>query len=412
MRINFSKARLFSVCITLVIIIAAPPALSAQSLAGKWRDLQYNVTLELSARGGYSLQHPNGRSTGRYGVNGNIFWLQDVSGSAPVYYTIMQFNGNLLVLRDANNLMLNYQRQPAPNQPSLPSRTQEPPAQAAASARILARKSGQTLTSSHIDTGIDLIQFIIGQSILPEEAKELEDQSIAEFKIDPDYFLKEIGSLARSLDTIRAMTDPVRIGLTRQQLFAALYQATHQVCEADKPLMIQVMNRYINVLAHDPANNLVLTDKDAIGMMKYLAFNSELLGQPVVLTEALQQSMRSEIIKNFYIQPLEQKQLLCSASLIWQLLEVNWNRITPAQKEQYKAAFQAQFSPLFQSEINSQSSPAAGQNRSTSDKMREYQARQHMMSMMNDMNMNTHALSLNIIENIGGTGNYWSVVDY
>jgi hypothetical protein len=31
---------------------------------------------------------------------------------------------------------------------------------------------------------------------------------------------------------------------------------------------------------------------------------------------------------------------------------------------------------------------------------------------MNDMSLNNHALSLNIIENIGGTGNYWSVVDY
>ena len=30
------------------------------------------------------------------------------------------------------------------------------------------------------------------------------------------------------------------------------------------------------------------------------------------------------------------------------------------------------------------------------------------------MNMNTlsHATSLNIIENIGGTGDYWKVVDY
>jgi hypothetical protein len=34
------------------------------------------------------------------------------------------------------------------------------------------------------------------------------------------------------------------------------------------------------------------------------------------------------------------------------------------------------------------------------------------MKMMNEMNMNTHATSLNIIENTGGTGNYWSVVDY
>jgi len=412
MQRKFSSTLLIISCFILAAILSSPIKLSAQSVAGKWRDLQYNVILELTAQGAYSLQYPNGRSTGRYGINGNIFWMQDVSGTAPVYYTIMQFNGNLLVLRDTNNLMLNYQRQPAQNQPSLPNRTQATPAQTAASGRVLATKSGQTLTSSHIDTGIDLIQFIIGNSIKPVEEKELEANSIVEFNINPGYFLKEMDSLAQSLRTIRTLTDPLRIGLTRQQLFVALYQATYQMNEADKPLMIKVMNRHIKVLAHDPANNLVLTDKDAAGMMKYLAFNSELMGQPVKMTEALQQSMRSEMIKNFYVLPLEQKQLLCSASLIWQLLEANWDRIIPSQKEQFKAAFQAQLAQHFQSHTNSYPALATDQSRSTSEMMREYRARKHMMSMMNDMNMNTHALSLNIIENIGGTGNYWSVVDY
>ena len=43
---------------------------------------------------------------------------------------------------------------------------------------------------------------------------------------------------------------------------------------------------------------------------------------------------------------------------------------------------------------------------------RDYNSRRQMFNMMNNMNMNSHALSMNIIENIGGTGNYWEVVDY
>jgi len=39
------------------------------------------------------------------------------------------------------------------------------------------------------------------------------------------------------------------------------------------------------------------------------------------------------------------------------------------------------------------------------------QARQNMFRIMNNINHQTHATSLNIIENIGGTGNYWKVVD-
>ena len=392
----------------LLLFMSGTRELSGQSLAGKWRDLQYNVFMELSSQGTYAIQYPQGKSTGRFGVNGNVFWMQDFSGAPPVYYTIVQYTGNLLVLKDVNNLTLNYQRQTAQSQPAptpLPSTSSSP-------ARTLASKDGYTLTSHHIDTGIGLIQFIIGQAIKASEKEELEAQSIKEFNIDPSYFIKEIDSLTQSLQTIRSFTDPVRIGLTRQQLFAALYQATYQMNEADKPLMIQVMNRYIKVLAFDPSNSLVLTDKDTEGMMKYLAFNSELMGQPVILTDALKQSMFSEMVKNFYVMPLKQKQLLCSASLIWQLLEVNWNQLTPAQRDQFKSAFQTQIAQNYQPPNDSYTTPPANQNYSTADSMRDYRARQNMMSMMNQMNMDSHALSLNIIENIGGTGNYWSVVDY
>ncbi len=42
----------------------------------------------------------------------------------------------------------------------------------------------------------------------------------------------------------------------------------------------------------------------------------------------------------------------------------------------------------------------------------ELNAKQNMFNMMQNMNTNSHALSMNIAENIGGTGNYWEVVDY
>jgi hypothetical protein len=116
--------------------------------------------------------------------------------------------------------------------------------------------------------------------------------------------------------------------------------------------------------------------------------------------------------------PLEQKRLLASASLIWDLLESNWNRLTPAQKQQYKSAYYSQIGQNNQSyqtynqTYNAGSGYQSSSSKSTADMMREQRAKQHMFRMMNEMNMNSHALSLNIIENIGGTGNYWSVVDY
>lgn len=402
----------FLLMITFFLQSTILTPLYGQNIAGKWQDNQYNISLELTASGSYSLQFPNGQSTGRFGINGNVFWMQDASGAQPVYYTIITLTDNLIILQDVNGLRINYQRQ-QPLVSSQPALSEYQPNVSDSPTRELSSKNGHTLTDAHVNTGVGLIQFIIGQKITTAEVKELEAQSIVEFNQNPPSFIQQINSLAQSLQTLRSFTEPMRIGLARQELFNALYQATYQMLETDKPLMIQVMNRYIKVLAHDPANGLVLTDKDAEGMTKYLAFNSELMGQPIALSPQLIESVAAELAGNFFSMPLEQKQLLCSASLLWQLLEVNWNQLSPAQKEQYKSSFQAQIAQNFNpSSYTYSSPPAASGTSSTADAMRDYRARQHMMQMMNRMNMNTNALSLNIIENIGGTGNYWSVVDY
>ena len=398
-----------------LLLAAGTPGLYGQSLFGTWQDSQFNITLKLNQDGTYQLQHPNGTSQGTYGVNGNAFWLQDSYGMSTVWYTILRFNQNEFILSDVNGVVINFRRQQQQPQATIPTTPAKTPSTTPTSpAKTLAEKDGLALTSHHIDTGVGLIQFIIGQAVKPSEVKELESQSIVEFNQNPSYFINEMNSLEQSLTTIRSFTDPVRIGLTRQELFSALYQATHTMRERDKPLLIQVLNRYIKVLAYDQANNLVLTDRDADGMLNYLAFNSELAGQTVTVTDSLRQSYASDLIRNFSSMPLETKQLLCSASLIWQLLDANWNMLTPAQKQQYKQAYMAQIAQTSQNSpvYDYQYESPQPRGRSSSDSMRDWNARQNMYSMMNQMNMDSHALSLNIIENIGGTGNYWSVVDY
>jgi hypothetical protein len=405
------KSNIILLMVILLMLVFSTGNLLGQSLAGTWAESKYNVKMILSADGTYTLQYPNGQSRGRYSLTGQTFCMQDASGTNPVCYTVVNFSGNGLVLRDVNGLVLNYQRQGGGGISK----------GVTAGGEILAQKGGYTLTNGHFNAGLGILQFIIGQSVKPSEVQELKNKLVEEFHQAPAEVLQQLNSMGKSLQTIRSATDPVRIGLARQELFAALYKATMNFKEADKPLMIQVMNRYIKVLAFDPTTNLLLTNKDAEGMLNYLAFNSELMGQKVHLTDAVLRSAMTDMAKQFAAMPLEQKRLLCSASLIWELLESNWNRLTPAQKQQYKSAYYSQIGQNTQSyqtynqTYNSGSSGSGYQSsskKSAADMMREHRAKQHMFQMMNEMNMNTHATSLNIIENIGGTGNYWSVVDY
>ena len=407
---HHQKSNIVFLMVTLSMLVFSTGNLLGQSLAGTWAESKYNVKMILSADGTYTLQYPNGQSRGRYSLNGQTFCMRDASGTNPVCYTVVNFTGNGLVLRDVNGLVLNYQRQGGGGV-----------SKSGTGGETLAQKGGYTLTNGHFNAGLGILQFIIGQSVKPSEVQELKAKLIEEFHQAPAEAIRQLNSMGKSLQTIRSATDPVRIGLARQELFAALYKATMNFKEADKPLMIRVMNRYIKVLAFDPANNLLLTNKDANGMLNYLAFNSELMGQKVYLTDAVRHSAMTDMAKQFAAMPIEQKQLLCSASLIWELLESNWNRLTPAQKQQYKSAYYSQIAQNTQSyqtynQTYNTGSPGSGykssSKKSAADMMREHRAKQHMFQMMNEMNMNSHALSLNIIENIGGTGNYWSVVDY
>jgi hypothetical protein len=147
-------------------------------------------------------------------------------------------------------------------------------------------------------------------------------------------------------------------------------------------------------------------------MISYLAFVSELNGQPMRIGDSLQGQIVSDIVKAFPSMRIEQKKLLCSAGLLWQLMEYNWNRLDASQKQQFRSQFTGNRSVAASGQTPAYSSGQSQQKKSASQQMADYQARQNCMKMMMDMNTMTHATSLNIIENIGGTGNYWEVVNY
>jgi len=421
------KLKSFGIILGLILIltVSGKSILYSQTLDGTWQENTYNISLILATDGQYQLQYPNGRSQGRYQFNGQMLCLQDMSGTPPVCYSLVKLSIDTLILRDATGVMMNYHRQRGSQQDSTPSGQQDTRdyvTKNPGAAAILAQKGNYTLTNNHFLAGLGILQFVIGQTVKPIELQELKTKLVEEFQLAPTEVLRQLESLGNSLAAIHKASDPVRIGLARQEIFSALYLATLPLKEMEKPLMVQIMNRYIKVLAYDAVNKLVLTDKDALGMINYLAFNSQLLGQEMQVTPSVQQSVISDLVNRFPTMSVEQKRLLCSASLIWQLIETNWNRMTMQQRQQYKNAFVSHMGKQASSypssptgtgyPASSTTTKSSNSSKSALEQMREYNARQSMLRMMNRMNMNSHALSLNIIENIGGTGNYWKVIDY
>ena len=56
-------------------------------MIGTWTNAQYGVTMVLNQDGCYVFQGPQGQSSGRWGAQGNTFWMQDAMGQV-IYYTV------------------------------------------------------------------------------------------------------------------------------------------------------------------------------------------------------------------------------------------------------------------------------------------------------------------------------------
>jgi len=142
---------------------------------------------------------------------------------------------------------------------------------------------------------------------------------------------------------------------------------------------------------------------------------NELLNQPFTITEAQKQQFKREIIGKFASLPLEQKQMLCVTNLLYQVIDYNWKRLSYEQQQAYKQQVIAQNVPPQQAPATPQvSEPPIDTNDPAAlyaYQLKMQQEREYW-TMMSNISMQSHATSMNIIENMGGTGNYWEIVDY
>jgi len=401
--------------ILVLVLVLVAAHLPAQDASGVWINKQHNLTMTLKSDGTYAFQGPYGATAGRWGSQGNVFWMQDQTGQV-VYYTVTLYDATRLHLIDANGVPLHYARQaPAPPsaQPVQPATSPAPPA-ASSSGRVLLESGGRRMTADHIDTAVGVIQFIIGQEITAAEKTELLESAKKEFPIDPAEWLRQVDGLKQALVRLRQIQDPVMIGMGRQMLIAEYYKVTRNLKPQDIPLLLQVVYRYVRVMAFDEANMLALTDKDIEAMIAYMEFNNQMSGVPRTFSRAEREAFSRELVAKFPGLPLEQKQFLCSANFVWKLVEANYRQFSAAQQAQFQTGYSQAQAGHYRTDADS----AAFSRMSVEEqraylqrKARENMANQNMFTMMNNVSTQTHATMLNTIENFGGTGNYWEVVN-
>ena len=410
MSARYMRKVCFGVFLTLSLLFfplsGTAEVLRGRDIQGSWREERFDILLEFGG-GRYSVRSRDGERSGRFSILGKSLFLRDSATGERERFGISEFDSGLLVLNDSRGAEYRFKRNGGKEvgrheAMRLAGRwLSDPP---------LAAQGEKTLTRSRMDSGIDLLQFIIGGKLQPAEVVELTEQTILDFRKDPEYVVQQLESIGESMRSLRSLSDPLHIGLARQELFSALYKTVSGLPESETPLFFRIMRRYIKVLASDSSGDMLLTDRDARAAVRYLAFMSELTGHYVEIDDAFTDAFIADIAQQFPSMPLEMRQFLCSAGLIWLVTEANWNSLSSEEREALAERAQEQRTRWTNAELHPSS--GAGERVSAADTAADLETKRLYFQTMMNMNTLSHATSLNIIENIGGTGDYWKVVDY
>lgn len=263
--------------------------------------------------------------------------------------------------------------------------------------QVVASAGGHNLTINDLTMALAMAWFLTTEMPADADIKALAEALVGEFNAQPQAFRQGADLVAQLLMQAKRYQNPLEVGLYRMHVMNVIWAAVEKVLPADRGALLNYIFERNPVLAYDRENQMVFTLADAMGAMRYLMFIS---GNTDPTAEQLAQlkPMIQQIAANYVAMSVQEKQQLALAGLMWQVVGAQWARLTPEQKQQ----FLAQMQQAQQQSAQPQAPPTPQQNYQNMD-MDTYRA----MSRLSQMQ---HVATMNVIENIGGTGNYWEIV--
>ncbi|MEW6368494.1 MAG: hypothetical protein AB1714_28020 [Acidobacteriota bacterium] len=385
------RARLQTVVAgALVCALLTGVTARAESLTGSWRAAQLSIEMTLNPDGTYLF----GQWSGRYAVQGSLITFQDAASGMLTSY-LVNLGGDQMIFTDANGAMIYWQRL------RLPERQQ-------AGGGVLCTAGGLTLTTTAVETGIHLLQFIINAQLNEQERNALTQQAVSDFQQNPAGFLGEMQKLGQSIQVLRQVTDPLQVGLLRQALVVEFYKADRAMPATQRPIFLRVLFDHVHVLASDDTNNLVFTREDAEALLAYLSFIQQASsGQLIQWTEASARSAIESIAARFPKMSLQEKQFCCSMSILWNYFRHAWETAALAQRQQMVQQMFARTAQAPPAQNYSGVAPPAALAYRSSGEMSDSQYNTVMNALKED-----YVSTMNAWGNIGESPYYYEIVDY
>jgi len=274
---------------------------------------------------------------------------------------------------------------------------------------ILFTANGYNYTEEHFNRELRFVEFIVGTPISDAE-KQLGLQATEQnFSQNPSGVIQDLNNIDTQMQQMYRITDIAQIGRMRSALIYQIFSGTQHLQE--KPFIVQLMMKYVPLLAFDAQNMLAFTAGDCQAYIQLMQLNAQMAGQNAQLTSQQINEIQQSLVQQFPTLTLEQKTSLCGMQVLYQYLSKAYAQMTPEQKQQMQSQMMQQQMPQ-QQVANDMQWPQGVQT--TAEKQAALQQmRQNMnannaaMGMYYDSMMGNHATMLNTIENFGDTGVYW-----
>lgn len=257
---------------------------------------------------------------------------------------------------------------------------------------VVASQSGYHLTMGDFNKGIMFGEFILGQSLTPTEWSEAYKEAIVFFEENPTQNLQNIEMLFQTMSQIYSLQDALQIALVRNNLLAELYNIYQSANEIT--VLNKLINKYVEILNYDPVSKLVLTQQNIDGLYSLYQFTAQASNTRYNPSQAEITQTTKQIIEIFTNGTLDQKQYLCVTGTYNILMRQNYQNMNANNQEQLLNSYLSQYQTNSPQYKNSQYNDA-----NTRD---TYQ-------MLSNLSLQGHAASMNSIEAIGGSGDYWYI---
>lgn len=297
------------------------------------------------------------------------------------------------------------------------------------STKVLAQNGNYSYQEGHFEKGLRFVEFLLNTHITDAEKQTGLQESISGFQQDPVATLQEVETMDQHMQRVYKLTDPTQIALFRTAMLSQLAVVFQQSNETF--VLRQLIEKYNPILAYDAQNMLAFTYKDFNGYMEMMAFQARLYGQTWTVDAQAYAQYQQYLVQQFLQGTVELRRSLALMEIVNEYTQATYNKLTPVQQQQYQLALMAQAQPNNNSggysNSYSNTSPNTGQKDytlpewpagvTTTAQKRAYLAKRkaeiasnnYLYNTMSNMMTEQHVTSMNIIENMGGSGNYWEI---